>query len=576
MGSGKPETIKPSPCLAGMRSYCVPKSGAPVDLKLDANEGAPVSAAVLNAFETTPPEVIRSYPKAANLEVLVAGRFGVDPDRVIITAGGDDAINRLCRAVLSPGREVVVPEPTFEMIAHFGKMAGAKVVSVLWEKGPYPTDEVIKAVGKETALISVVSPNNPTGCVVAPKDIERLCEAAPGAVVLFDFAYVEFADEDPTQAALKFPNALVVRTLSKAYGMAGMRVGYAIGSAQVIEWMRVAGGPYGVTGPSLMAAEARLQSDASDVETFIDCVRRERGKMQSLLGRLNMGVNQSQGNFVFAHCSDPAWVRDALAGLGISIRIFPGANHLANALRITCPGDDSRYGRLEHALRAALDPEALLLDMDGVLADVSQSYRRTIIATADAFGVTLEQDEVTRAKVEGLSNNDWILTRLMMKRKGVHASLADVTRTFEKIYQGTEEDPGLRRCEDLLIERSTLERLARRLKIGVVTGRPRGDAERFLREKGIGDLVSVVVCMGETEAKPSPEPVRLAMEKLGANRAWMVGDTADDVRAAREAGVIPLGVAAPGDEWVETESILVKAGAARVLSDFGDLEDLLP
>lgn len=576
MGSGKLGTIKPSPCLAGMRSYSVPRSGAPVDLKLDANEGAPVSAAVLDAFERTPPEVIRSYPKSSTLEGLVAERFGVEPDRVIITAGGDDAINRLCRAVLSPGREVIVPEPTFEMIAHFGKMAGASVKPILWEKGPYPTDEVIEAMGEETALVSVVSPNNPTGCVIAPEDIERLCEAAPGTVILFDFAYVEFADEDPTQAALRFPNALVVRTMSKAYGMAGMRVGYAIGSPQVIEWMRVTGGPYGVTGPSLMSAEARLQADASDVEAFIDRVRRERGNLQSLLGRLNMGVAPSEGNFVFAHCPDPAWVRDALAGLGISIRIFPGASHLADALRITCPGDDGHYGRLEHALRAALDPEALLLDMDGVLADVSQSYRRTIIATADAFGVTLGQDEVTRAKVEGQSNNDWILTRLLMRRKGVRASLEDVTGTFEKIYQGTEEDPGLRRFEELLIERSTLERLARRLKIGVVTGRPRGDAERFLREKRIGDLISVVVCMGEAEAKPSPEPVQLAMEKLGAERGWMVGDTADDVRSARDAGVIPLGVAAPGDEWVETESILVKAGAARVLADFGDLEDLLP
>jgi HAD superfamily hydrolase (TIGR01548 family) len=155
----------------------------------------------------------------------------------------------------------------------------------------------------------------------------------------------------------------------------------------------------------------------------------------------------------------------------------------------------------------------------------------------------------------------------------VQADLAEVTERFESLYQGTPQRPGLRRAEKLLISPGLLERLSQRVPLAVVTGRPRGDAERFLKESGVAGRLSALVCLEDAPLKPDPRPVRLALEQLGIERAWMVGDTPDDLTAARRAGVLPLGVLAPGGG---DSSALTGAGAAKVLSKLDELQELMP
>jgi phosphoglycolate phosphatase-like HAD superfamily hydrolase len=128
----------------------------------------------------------------------------------------------------------------------------------------------------------------------------------------------------------------------------------------------------------------------------------------------------------------------------------------------------------------------------------------------------------------------------------------------------------------LIVPRALLERLSKRWPLAVVTGRPREEARWFLEREGIADLFRAVVCMEDAARKPDPAPVRLALTRLGVRRAWMVGNTPDDVRAAAGANVVPLGVVAPGDDLSATAAALTDAGAARVLDELADLEELLP
>jgi HAD superfamily hydrolase (TIGR01548 family) len=181
---------------------------------------------------------------------------------------------------------------------------------------------------------------------------------------------------------------------------------------------------------------------------------------------------------------------------------------------------------------------------------------------------------VAAAKSEGRSTNDWVLTRRIMMRRGVDAPLDEVTRRFEGLYQGTAGSPGLRRFETMLIDVSALRRIAARIRIGIVTGRPRADAERFLREHGIDDVPQALVCMEDGPGKPDPAPVRMALDRLRASRAWMIGDTPDDILAAKAAGVVPIGVAPPGEGGAR--QALVTAGAGRLLDRPDDAEGLLP
>ncbi len=569
-----PSAIVPVPALEGVTAYKVPRHPAPVDLILDANEGRAPPEELLAKVGEAGPELLRRYPSAVRLEAALALRFGVASDRVIATAGADDGIDRCCRVMLAPGREMVMPLPTFEMLPRYARLTGATVRTVPWPSGPYPIEAVLGQVTDATSLIAMVSPNNPTGAVALPGDLERLSRKAPRALILLDAAYAEFAEEDLTVAALALPNVVVLRTMSKAWGMAGLRVGCALGPQNVLGWMRALGQPYAVSGPSALLAASRLAEDSSGRDYILQ-VRREREELRLLLAELGTRPEPSQANFVFARTPKAGWLRDGLAGLGISIRVWPGHPELDGCVRITCPGEAGLYGRLASALRATLKPEALLLDMDGPLADVSRSYRQAVIETAGSYGVSVGAEEISRAKAQGNANNDWVLTHRLLAERGIEASIDEVTARFEARYQGTERAPGLWREETLVPGKAVLERLAGRLPLAIVTGRPRHDALRFLRSHGIEGLFKAIVCMEDAPLKPDPAPVRRALGLLGIEHGWMVGDTPDDVRAARAAGVVPIGVPAAGEPMQFAEGLLGH-GAAVVIPNLAKLEEMLP
>ncbi len=359
-----PAGPRPRAAMARVRGYEPGHTDERIDLKLDANEGPAAPGEVGAAARAVQAEVIRRYPAGApgadkaELERLLAERLGIEPARALVTAGGDEALDRVCRAYLEVGREIVLPVPTFEMLRHYAVLSGAEVVEVAWWEGEFPVGAVLERASAKTAVIAVVSPNNPTGAAARVRDLERLAAGAPGALLLVDLAYTEFADEDLTAAALALPNAVVVRTLSKAWGMAGLRVGYAAaggrGGAEIIGVLRKAGGPYSVAGPSIAAAREILRGLGSAVSAAVVArVRCERTELARVLRELGARPLESQANFVLARFDDATGVHARLAAQGIAVRRFGKGTGLETFLRITCPCDDTLFERLCGALRTA-------------------------------------------------------------------------------------------------------------------------------------------------------------------------------------------------------------------------------
>ncbi|MFM2160804.1 MAG: hypothetical protein RLZZ383_316 [Pseudomonadota bacterium] len=566
----------PSPHVAGLVPYHVPRHPAPLDLHLDGIGGLPLPSDLFARLHDADPDaLVRQYPSADGVRDRLARRIGLPAERVIVTAGGDDALDRLCRGYLAPGRSIVVPEPTFEMIPRYARWAGATLRSVPWPGGAWPLDAVLAACDDTTTIVAVVTPNNPTGQTITADQLRQLAEALPETLLMVDLAYIEFADVDLTTMVAALPNAVGFRTMSKAWGLAGLRVGYAFGPASVIATLRAAGNPYTVSGPSLHLAADRLDHASEASEAFCARVRSQRDALTAELCDLGLDAQRSQANFVFARTPHALWLRDACAGLGIGIRAWPGHPTLGDAVRINVPGDDAVLERVRHALRASLRPEAILFDMDGVLADVSRSYRSAIVATAAHHGVRLTNDDIRAAKAAGGANNDWVLTQRLMAQAGTNVDLAQVTETFERLYQGTPETPGLKETERLLLDPTVLAALQKDRRLAIVTGRPRKDAYDFLDRNRLTGYFEAVVCMEDGPCKPDPFPVQEAMRCLGVTRAWMIGDTVDDIRAARAAGVVPIGVVPPGEDASHSEPTLLRAGAAVVLHATSFLPDLL-
>lgn len=349
--------VLPRPWV-GAPPYRVPRAMAPVDLRLDANEGARPDPSLFEAIRD-PARLLGDYPSPSALEADLAAFLGVAPERVLVTAGADDAIDRACRAVLGPGLQATLPEPGFVMLRRYVELTGASVASIPWPEGPYPTEAVLSAHTPETRLVALTSPNNPTGAVVSQAALERVARGCPGALLLVDLAYTEFADEDLTEQALRLDRAVLTRTFSKAWGLAGIRVGYVVGPPKVIGWLRGIGLPYAVSGPSLVLARQALRNP-DRMRAFVERVRQGRGALVDALRTSGARPQASQANFVLARVSDALWWRDAMAGLGIGIRAFPGVHGLTDAIRIAVPGHDEDLQRLCAAIATVGRPERVI------------------------------------------------------------------------------------------------------------------------------------------------------------------------------------------------------------------------
>lgn len=343
--------VRPQPSLRDVSAYRVPRHPAPVSLDLSGNLGPQVDPSIIRVSGSS----LRSYPNAEPLEAALATRLGVLSAQVLVSAGADDAIDRICRAVLCPGRVAVVSEPGFEVTATRARLCGATVRAVPWPGGDFPVDAAI-AIGAEASLVVVTSPNNPTGASVSPASLRRLSAALPDALLLVDLAYAEYDDADLTAVALSLPNTVVTRTLSKAWGLAGLRVGYAIGPSERIGWLRAAGLPYAVSQIALDTALQWLSVGEPVVQSHIEAVRATRDRISGVLSSLGADVVPSAANFVFARHPREAWLYDGLAGLGIGIRRFPGRP----GLRLACPATPEDTERLLSGLRTVLSPEVIV------------------------------------------------------------------------------------------------------------------------------------------------------------------------------------------------------------------------
>jgi histidinol-phosphate aminotransferase len=350
-------TFVPAPNAAAL-AYAPQVLAGAASLKLDANEGPPPPAFLSAALSALDGERLRRYPSARRLEALLAERLGVPAERVVVTAGADDGLERAARVALCPGREAILPVPTFEMLERYLVASGAAVARVPWLDGALPVAAMLRAVTARTALVAVVSPNNPTGLAAAPDDLARLSAAAPAALLAVDLAYAEFADLDLTQAALALPNAVAFRTFSKALGLAGLRVGYAVAPRPIADLLRAAGHPYAVSAASLAIAEARLAAGLDDVARHVAKVRAERVRLEELLRRRGAAVTRSQGNFAFARIAGARRIHAELGRRGISVRAFAGSELTDDCLRITVPGDETEFSRLTAALEEILGAEA--------------------------------------------------------------------------------------------------------------------------------------------------------------------------------------------------------------------------
>ncbi len=283
-------------------------------------------------------------PQPAKLRDALAGLYGVEPARVLVGRGSDEAIDLLTRAFVRPGiDEVIISPPTFGMYQVSADIQGARVIRVPLRADAgfaYPFEAVRAAAGEATRLIYVCTPNNPTGDVVPREHILALADALRDrAIVVVDEAYVEYADTPSLAADVAGrDNLAVLRTLSKAHGLAGARIGTLIADPAVIALCRKLMAPYPLPTPCVTAALRALTaaSLAATAERVAATVA-ERARLAARLAALPRvrGIYRSQANFLTVRVDSPRALHAELLKRGIVVRDVSHQPDLADALRIT-------------------------------------------------------------------------------------------------------------------------------------------------------------------------------------------------------------------------------------------------
>lgn len=318
----------------------------PDAIRLDANE-SPYEPLVGGSFGTR----LNRYPEPQppDLRAAMAALYGVKPQNLLVTRGADDAIDVLVRCFCVPGVDSVsICPPTFSAYAQFALVQGALVALIPlnteydFDAGPFVT------AARETQSLKIAficTPNNPTGNLVAPETILEVARALPDTIIVADEAYIEFTEQESLAAkASDVENLVVLRTLSKAFALAGARVGCLIGSEELVALVSRALPPYPLPTPSIQAALAALSPSRRILHA--ERIANTKAAREQLAGALRgspvvKSVRMGGGNFLLLEVDDAPAMAKTLLQLGIRVRFRPNVTPNAIRLSVGSPGENA-------------------------------------------------------------------------------------------------------------------------------------------------------------------------------------------------------------------------------------------
>lgn len=350
--------ITPQPGIREIAPYVAGVSkiaGMSDAVKLSSNENPfGPSEAAFEAFRRAGFDLHR-YPSTdhADLRAAIGAVHGLDAGRIICGVGSDEILHLLCQAYAGPGDEVIHTEHGFAIYRIGALAAGATPVQVPEAGRTTDVDAILAACTPRTRLVFIANPNNPTGTMIGAKEVQRLADGIPEtALLVLDGAYAEYVQGFDGGAALvdARENVVMTRTFSKIYGLGGLRVGWGYAPAHVIDVLNRIRGPFNLSGPALVTAEAAVRDQA-----WVEKCRADNARLRTwlteVLAGLDVPSDESHANFIlvrFADADEAAACNAHLLSQGLIVRSVAGYN-LPDCLRITV-GDESSCRRVAHAI----------------------------------------------------------------------------------------------------------------------------------------------------------------------------------------------------------------------------------
>jgi len=243
---------------------------------------------------------LATYPEYEAARAKLARFFRVKPEQLVLTNGTDDAIKVVCETFVEPGDVLLVPAPTFPVYQFFHEAAGGRTERVYYDENfCIPLAEVLKRLKRGVRWLALANPNNPTGTTIPQRDLRVMLEAAPATAFVVDEAYYEFSGETVLPWISKYPNLIVTRTFSKAFGLAALRLGCILTNAALAETMRRGQNPFAANSLALVGALAAIEH-ADYAHRFAAEVRANRAELCQWLEKWGVPYVPSKANFILA------------------------------------------------------------------------------------------------------------------------------------------------------------------------------------------------------------------------------------------------------------------------------------
>ena len=293
-----PPQVAPRARVQAMKEYH-PPLGSRDALRLDFNENTlACSPKVREALAQISAAALTRYPAREPVEALVAAHLNLRADQVALTNGVDEAIHVLFETFLEAGDELLLPVPTYTMYEVYASATDACIITVqAADDLQFPFEQLLVAITPRTKIIAVANPNSPSGSIATRAQLLELARRAPQAVLLVDEAYFHFCGETLMDLIGSIPNLMVARTFSKAYGLAGLRLGLLAGPAELMRWVRCVLSPYSVNSLALACLPPALE-DTAYLDWYVGEVLAARAEFESALDKAGVRRWPSRANFI--------------------------------------------------------------------------------------------------------------------------------------------------------------------------------------------------------------------------------------------------------------------------------------
>lgn len=347
--------VRPRRAIERMEPYRPPTGGRTDLLRLDFNENTVGCSPRVTEFlqQGFSAAQLPSYPEYAAARTELAAFFGVAEEALVLTNGTDEAIQLVVNTYLDDNQECLLMRPSYAMYRFYAEVAGAEVYELDFNPDTlaFPLEQMLETISRNTRLVMLANPNNPTGGGITRNAIERILDRATHAMVLIDEAYFEFSGVTALPLIEDYPHLLVTRTFSKVYGLAGLRVGCLFTQPANADFLRKGQSPYSVNAIGAAAARVAIQ-DQEFVTRYVTEVLAARELTEVGLDKLHLPYFASDGNFLLIQFGDRAQkVVEGLRAKGILVR--DRSHEIPGTVRVTI-GTREQMARFLTSLREVL------------------------------------------------------------------------------------------------------------------------------------------------------------------------------------------------------------------------------